>query len=84
METIRLEIPSDRQIVDLAETVGVGVARIHGMADDETDDVGLAVREAVINAIVHGNKEDNTQRVSIEFAVAPGRSYSLRFNMCQI
>ena len=72
METIRLDIPSDRQMVDLAEMVGVGVARIHGMADGETEDLGLAVREAVINAIVHGNKEDSTQRVSIEFAVAPG------------
>ena len=57
MATIRLEIPSDRQIVDLAEMVGVGVARIHGMVDGEAEDLGLAVREAVINAIVHGNKE---------------------------
>ncbi len=70
MGTIKLEIPSDRQIVDLAEMGGVGVARIHGMADGETEALGLAVRETVINAIVHGNKEDRTQRVSIEFAVA--------------
>ena len=42
------------------------------MADGETEDLGLAVREAVINAIVHGNKEDNTRPVSIEFAVARG------------
>ncbi len=70
MGTIKLEIPSDRQIVDLAEMVGVGVARIHGMADGETEDLGLAVRETVINATVHGNKEDNTRPVSIEFGLA--------------
>ena len=70
MGTIRLEIPSDRQMVDLAEMVGVGVARIHGIADGETEDLGLAVREAVINAIVHGNKEDSTRPVSIEFRLA--------------
>ena len=70
METIRLEIPSDRQMVDLAEMVGVGVARIHGMAVGEAEDLGLAVREAVINAIVHGNKEDSARPVSIEFRLA--------------
>ena len=63
METITLEIPSDRHMVDLAEMVGVGVAQIHGMADGETEDLGLAVREAVINAIVHGNKEDSARGV---------------------
>ncbi len=71
MDAIRLEIPSDRHMVDLAEAVGVQVARFHGMADSETEDLGLAVREAVTNAIVHGNREACTRRVSIEFTLAP-------------
>ncbi len=71
MDAIRLEIPSDRHMVDLAEAVGVQVARFHGMADSETEDLGLGVREAVTNAIVHGNREASTRRVSIEFTLAP-------------
>ncbi len=70
MGTIRLEIPSDRHMVDLAEVVAVRVARIHRMPDGQMEDFGLAVRESVINAIVHGNREVSTRRVSIEFALA--------------
>ena len=71
MGVIKLEIPSDRPMVDLAEVVSVRLARIHGMVDRDTEDLGLAVREAVTNAIVHGNREAGTRRVSIEFALAP-------------
>ncbi len=71
MDAIRLEIPSDRRMVDLAEAVGVRLARIHGMADNETEDLAIAVRETVTNAIVHGNREACTRRVSIEFTLAP-------------
>ena len=70
MGAVRLEIPSDRHMVDLAEAVGVRVARIHQMPDGQIEDFGLAVRESVINAIVHGNREVSTRRVSIEFALA--------------
>ena len=72
MGTIRLEIPSDRDLVDLAEVVAVRLARIHRMPDGQMADFGLAVRESVINAIVHGNREVSTRRVSIEFALASG------------
>ncbi len=71
MGAIRLEIPSDRQMVDLAEVVAVQVARIHRMADGEIDNFGLAVRESVTNAIIHGNREDSKRSVSIEFAPTP-------------
>ena len=70
MGAVRLEIPSDRHMVDLAEAVGVRVARIHQMPDGQIEDFGLAVRESVINAIVHGNREVSARRVSIEFALA--------------
>ena len=47
MGAIRLEIPSDRHMVDLAEAVGVRLARIHGMAVSEAQDLGVAVWETV-------------------------------------
>ena len=67
MDAVRLELPSDRDMVDLAEIVSVHIAQIHQMADDDVADYGLAVRESVTNAVVHGNQEIRTRRVSIEF-----------------
>lgn len=69
MDAVRLELPSDRDMVDLAEIVSGHIAQIHQMADDDVADYGLAVRESVTNAIVHGNQEIRTRRVSIEFSL---------------
>ena len=66
---VRLELPSDRNMVDLAEVVSGHIARIHQMADGDVADYGLAVRESVTNAIVHGNQEIRSRRVSIEFSL---------------
>ncbi len=66
---VKLELPSDLDMVDLAEVVSGRVARIHQMADGDVADYGLAVRESVTNAIVHGNQEIRTRRVSIEFSL---------------
>ena len=71
MADIRLEIPSHRHMVDLVEDVGISVARMHHMADDEAQDLGLVIRESVTNAIVHGNQEVCARRVSIQFEVSP-------------
>ena len=69
MDAIRLDLPSDRAMVELAEVVSGHVARIHEMAEDDVVDYGLAVRESVTNAIVHGNRETKSRRVSVEFSL---------------
>ncbi len=69
MDAVRLEFPSDRGMVELVEAVSGQIARIHQMADDDVADYGLTVRESVTNAIVHGNQENTTRRVSIEFSL---------------
>ena len=69
MDAIRLELPSDRDMVEVAEVVSGQVARIHKMADGDVVDYGLAVRESVTNAIVHGNREIKSRRVSVEFSL---------------
>jgi serine/threonine-protein kinase RsbW len=33
--------------------------------------IGVAVRESVINAIKHGNREDRQKHVTVEFLLAP-------------
>ena len=42
------------------------IAELVGFDDDETLNVGLAVREAVINAMLHGNKQDPGLKVKVE------------------
>jgi serine/threonine-protein kinase RsbW len=42
-----------------------------GLDEDAVHWVGVAVREGVINAIKHGNREDVAKRVTIEFALEP-------------
>jgi serine/threonine-protein kinase RsbW len=39
------------------------------LSDDVSDDIALAVREAVANAIKHGNRQDPRKRVEIEVRV---------------
>ena len=39
--------------------------------EDSVHWVGVAVRESVINAIKHGNREDRGKLVTIEFAFTP-------------
>jgi len=54
--TIKLVIPSMVRFVDLAHTAAEKMAETAGFDADEALNIGLAVREAAINAIVHGNQ----------------------------
>jgi len=42
-----------------------------GMEEDAMHWVSVAVRESVINAIKHGNKEDRAKHVTVEFLLSP-------------
>jgi len=53
--TVRLVISSEIKLVDLVHSAAERVAEMAGFDADEALNIGLAVREAVINAIVHGN-----------------------------
>lgn len=47
-------------------------ARTAGWAEASVRDIQAASHEAVANAIVHGNQQDETRRVTLELAVHPG------------
>ena len=66
--TVRLEIQSVIDELDRVQVVTNDIARRAGLDGDELDWWELAVREAVINAIEHGNHNDPEKRVFIEFA----------------
>lgn len=47
------------------------MGRLGSLDDDSMHWISVAVRESVINAIKHGNKEDQTKRVVVEFRFEP-------------
>jgi serine/threonine-protein kinase RsbW len=66
---VGLTISSDFKFVDLAEVVSNNLAKLVGFDDDVTMWISMAVREAVINAIKHGNKQDENKQVDIYFTI---------------
>jgi serine/threonine-protein kinase RsbW len=69
--TVRLQIHSNFDMVDFVQVVSDRVGQLAGMDDDAVHWIGVAVRESVINAIKHGNREDSLKLVTIEFTFAP-------------
>jgi serine/threonine-protein kinase RsbW len=65
---IRLEFTSTFEMLDFVDVVGGHVSREVGLDDDQAHWVGVAIRECVINAIKHGNQQDASKRVFVEFA----------------
>jgi serine/threonine-protein kinase RsbW len=69
--TVRLQIPSSFDMLDYVQVVSDRVGQIGGLDEDTVHWIGVAVRESVINAIKHGNREDTAKLVTVEFTLAP-------------
>ena len=65
--SVRLDFRSEFEMLDFVQVVSDHVARMAGLDDDDVHWVGVAVRESVINAIKHGNANDASKRVHVEF-----------------
>ena len=68
---VRLQIPSLFDMVDLVQVLSDRMGQMAAFDEDAIHWVGVAVRESVINAIKHGNRELPGKRVTIEFAFTP-------------
>ena len=66
-QRVRLEFTSEFDMVDLVQLVGDRLARDIGLDDDSVHWVNVAVRECVINAIKHGNRNDPSKHVFVDF-----------------
>lgn len=64
---IRLEFRSSLDILGAVQTVTDQVGRMVGLDEDALHWVNVSVRESVINAVTHGNRNDPGKRVFIEF-----------------
>ena len=70
--SLRLEFTSAFEMLDLVQVVSDHVGRDVGLDDDSVHWVGVAIRESVINAIKHGNRNDTAKRVHVEFTPLEG------------
>ena len=69
--TVRLEFGSAFDMLDFVQIISDYVGRLTGLDEDQLFDVSVAVRESVVNAIKHGNHNDQSKRVVVEFATIP-------------
>lgn len=71
-DRVRLELPSHPQYLCLVRDLMVRMGRIAGIADEEVEDLKLAVDEACSNVIKHAYKGDTTKRIVVQFRTIPG------------
>ena len=69
--TVRIEFASAFDMLDFVQVVSDHVGRMAGLDEDALHWVSVAVRESVVNAIKHGNKNDESKRVVVEFTPEP-------------
>ena len=75
-QIVRLEFTSHFEMLDFVQLVSDHVARGAGLDGETVHWVGVAIRESVINAIKHGNQNDASKRVFVEFDTSPNREGS--------
>jgi len=66
-ETIELSIDSKLEFVDTVASVTKSVTAKMGFEEEDASWIELAVHEAVINAIMHGNKSAAEKQVDVRF-----------------
>jgi serine/threonine-protein kinase RsbW len=61
------KLDSTLETVDNAEQTASRIASESGFGDDEVMQIAMAVREAAVNAVLHGNAYDPDKKVELEF-----------------
>lgn len=62
---VDLFLDSDLKSVDSAEELALGIAQRMGFDEDELHRIGISLREAMVNAVVHGNKYSAQKKVRL-------------------
>lgn len=68
----RVRIPSTREAISHAVEQTMAAVRESGIPDGDEADIEIALREAVANAVLHGNAEAPDKVVSLRFYACPG------------
>jgi serine/threonine-protein kinase RsbW len=75
-EVLDHHYPSTLESVDLAEGEILKAAEHTGFDEDDRHRIGMAVRECMVNAVVHGNRYNRNKRVHVRVSV--GVSFTIR------
>ena len=78
-KTVCLDFHSTYEMLDFVQVASDHLGRLAGLDDDALHWVGVAVRESVINAIKHGNRDDERKQRDDYFA-RTGRT--IAFSRC--
>lgn len=62
-ETVERFLDSTLESVDHAEEITVALAKKAGFDEDDLIKIGMAVRESMVNAVVHGNRYNTNKKV---------------------
>ena len=71
-QTTRLVLPSHIEAVANAAAAATDFAQSCGVSEENAFGIDMAVREAVTNAVVHGNQEDEGKQVEVTFNCLKG------------
>ncbi len=71
---VKISIGSRYDHIDLIQVVVDDALSRLGLDEDSRHWVGIAIREAVANAIKHGNQQDPSKRVDVELALREGQA----------
>lgn len=67
--TVSLDVASRFEMLDVVQTVLVQCCGLVGFDEEAIHYMSVAVRESVVNAIKHGNQQDETKRVHVLFSL---------------
>lgn len=70
--TVRLDIASRLDMLDMVQTVLSHLAGVVGFDEESVHYMTVALRESVVNAVRHGNQGDEQRRVIVDFVVGDG------------
>ena len=62
-EAVERFLDSTLDSVDSAEELAVGLAQRAGMDEDDLMKIGMAIRESMVNAVVHGNRYNAHKKI---------------------
>jgi len=71
-QSIEITMASRVEFVNLIHAANEEVCRLLNLDEDTTMNLSLALHEATVNAIKHGNRLDDAKSVSVTFEIRPG------------
>jgi serine/threonine-protein kinase RsbW len=72
-KNVEMLLDSTLGSVDVAETEVLRAAEFAGLPEEDRHRLGMAVRESMVNAVVHGNKYSAQKKVHLAIRIQSGR-----------